>query len=113
LGSIVHALLGWPLPVALVVAAAVVLSYITLGGLSAAIYNEVLQFFIIVASLAPLTLIGLHKVGGWDGLTDKITKAAEAGNGAPADQQLNSWPGQALPGPDSSFWPVIGIFSAQ
>src|SRR5918998_2586441 len=39
LGSIVHALLGWPLPVALVVAAAVVLSYITLGGLSAAIYN--------------------------------------------------------------------------
>jgi solute:Na+ symporter, SSS family len=109
LGSIVHALLGWPLPVALVVAAAVVLSYITLGGLSAAIYNEVLQFFIIVASLAPLTLIGLHKVGGWDGLSDKITAAADAGNGAPAEQQLNSWPGQALSGLDSSFWSVIGI----
>jgi SSS family solute:Na+ symporter len=109
LGSIVHALLGWPLPVALVVAAAVVLSYITLGGLSAAIYNEVLQFFIIVASLAPLTLIGLHKVGGWDGLTDKITKAADAGNGAPAEQQLNSWPGQALSGLDSPFWSVVGI----
>ncbi len=42
LGSIIHALLGWPLPVALGVAALVVLSYITLGGLSAAIYNEVL-----------------------------------------------------------------------
>jgi SSS family solute:Na+ symporter len=109
LGSIVHALLGWPLPVALVVAAAVVLSYIPLGGLSAAIYNEVLQFFIIVASLAPLTLIGLHKVGGWDGLTDKITKAADAGNGAPAEQQLNSWPGQALSGLDSPFWSVVGI----
>src|SRR6187397_2695698 len=76
LGSILHALLGWPLPIALVVAAVIVLSYITLGGLSAAIYNEVLQFFVIVASLLPLTLIGLHKVGGWSGLTDKITQAA-------------------------------------
>jgi SSS family solute:Na+ symporter len=109
LGSIVHALLGWPLPVALVVAAAIVLSYITLGGLSAAIYNEVLQFFIIVASLLPLTLLGLHRVGGWDGLTDKITAAADQGNGPPAEQQLESWPGQALSGLDSSLWSVVGI----
>ena len=109
LGSILHALLGWPLPVALVVAAVIVLSYITLGGLSAAIYNEVLQFFVIVASLLPLTLIGLHKVGGWGGLTDKITEAADAGHGPPAEQQLNSWPGQALSGLDSPFWSVVGI----
>ena len=110
LGSIIHALLGWPLWVALIVAAAIVLSYITLGGLSAAIYNEVLQFFVIVASLAPLTLLGLHRVGGWDGLTDGITKAAD-GNAAvvPADQQLNSWPGNALSGFDSDFWSVVGI----
>ena len=109
LGSILHALLGWPLPVALVVAAVIVLSYITLGGLSAAIYNEVLQFFVIVASLLPLTLIGLHKVGGWGGLTDKITEAADAGHGPPAEQQLNSWPGEALSGLDSPFWSVVGI----
>ena len=109
LGSILHALLGWPLPIALVVAAVIVLSYITLGGLSAAIYNEVLQFFVIVASLLPLTLIGLHKVGGWGGLTDKITEAADAGHGPPAEQQLNSWPGQALSGLDSPFWSVVGI----
>ena len=109
LGSILHALLGWPLLVALVVAAVIVLSYITLGGLSAAIYNEVLQFFVIVASLLPLTLIGLHRVGGWGGLTDKITEAADAGHGPPAEQQLNSWPGQALSGLDSPFWSVVGI----
>jgi SSS family solute:Na+ symporter len=111
LGTIIRALLGWPLWVALVVAAAIVLSYITLGGLSAAIYNEVLQFFVIVASLLPLTLIGLHRVGGWDGLTDKITAAANASPDtvAPADQQLNSWPGQALTGFDSSILSVIGI----
>ena len=87
------------------------LSYITLGGLSAAIYNEVLQFFVIVASLLPLTLIGLHRVGGWDGLTDKITDAADKNPDtiAPADQQLNSWPGNALTGFDSDFWSVVGI----
>ena len=113
LAGIVHALLGWPIWIALIVAGVVVLSYITLGGLSAAIYNEVLQFFVIVASLVPLTLLGLHRVGGWDGLTDKITAAADR---APADvetasasQQLESWPGQALSGFDSSFFSVVGI----
>ncbi|GAB3072982.1 MULTISPECIES: sodium:solute symporter family protein [unclassified Phycicoccus] len=113
LGSIVHALLGWPLWVALIVAAAIVLSYITLGGLSAAIYNEVLQFFVIVASLLPLTLIGLHRVGGYGGLKDKIAAFAEsapaAAKVAPAAQQLESWPGQALSGFSSSFLSVIGI----
>jgi len=109
LGSIVHALLGWPLWVALIVAAAVVLSYITLGGLKAAIYNEVLQFFVIVAALLPLTLLGLHKVGGWDGLKQQITDAAGKGDAPAAAQQLNSWPGQALSGFDSSTLSVIGI----
>src|ERR1700710_2904609 len=91
LGSIIHALLGWPLWLALVIAAAIVLSYITLGGLSAAIYNEVLQFFVIVASLLPLTLIGLHRVGGYSGLKDKITEqAAKHSSIAPAHQQLHS-----------------------
>ena len=110
LGSIINALLGWNLYLALLVAAAIVLSYITLGGLSAAIYNEVLQFFVIVASLVPLTLIGLHRVGGWGGLTDKITAAAAAHPSiAPADQQLNSWPGLPLTGFSSSLLSVIGI----
>ncbi|MEV4579513.1 hypothetical protein AB0K16_40320 [Nonomuraea jabiensis] len=44
LATVVSGLLGWPLWVALLLAAVIVLSYITLGGLSAAIYNEVLQF---------------------------------------------------------------------
>ncbi len=109
LGSIVHALLGWPLWVALIVAAAVVLSYITLGGLKAAIYNEVLQFFVIVAALLPLTLLGLHQVGGWGGLKEKLTAAAGENGAAPASEQLNSWPGQLLSGFDSSLLSVIGI----
>ncbi len=110
LGSIVHALLGLPLWVTLIVAAAIVLSYITLGGLSAAIYNEVLQFFVIVASLLPLVLIGLHRIGGWNGLTTKIEAFAAANpDVTPAEQQLNSWPGQALSGFESPIFSVIGI----
>ena len=47
------------------------LVYITIGGLSGAIYNEVLQFFVILAGLIPVTVVGLVKVGGWHGLTDE------------------------------------------
>src|SRR5580765_3174724 len=68
LANIVEVILGWRLWISLIVAAAIVLTYTTLGGLSAAIYNEVLQFFVIVAALLPLTIIGLNKVGGWSGL---------------------------------------------
>jgi SSS family solute:Na+ symporter len=57
-------MLGWSISVAILVAAAIVMAHITLGGLTSAIYNEVLQFFIIVASLLPLTLVALHDMGG-------------------------------------------------
>lgn len=73
LAIVVEALLGWPQWVAIVVAGFFVLAYITLGGLSSAIYNEVLQFFVILAALIPLSVLGLKKVGGWGGLTDKLT----------------------------------------
>src|SRR5205085_8471609 len=56
-----------------------------LGGLSSAIYNEVLQFFVIVAGLLPLVFLGLKKVGGFSGLTDKI-KASNLG-----DPGLHTW----------------------
>jgi SSS family solute:Na+ symporter len=102
LASIVEALLGWPLWISLIVAAVIVLSYITLGGLSAAIYNEVLQFFVIVAALLPLTLIGLSRVGGIDGLVAEVT---DAGN----EELLSSWPATELTGFESPFWSVVGI----
>ncbi|RQN10121.1 Na+/galactose cotransporter [Aeromicrobium camelliae] len=100
LATIVNRLLGWSLWVSLVVAAAIVLSYTALGGLSAAIYNEVLQFFVIVAALVPLTTIALHKVGGWDGIREQIQ---------PGPEQLSSWPGTDLTGIDNPFWSVVGI----
>ncbi|MDN6438910.1 MAG: sodium:solute symporter family protein [Corynebacterium nuruki] len=98
LAKVVNALLGWPLWVTLIVAAVIVLSYITLGGLSAAIYTEVLQFFVIIAALAPLTIIGLNRVGGWGGLKDKVS-----------DFQNHAWPAQELSGFDSPVLSVIGV----
>src|SRR3954466_1336714 len=77
LASIVKILLGWHLWLSLLIAAAIVLTYTALGGLSAAIYNEVLQFFVIVAALLPLTLVGLHKVGGYGGLKDRIGQLSD------------------------------------
>ncbi|HWT92231.1 MAG TPA: sodium:solute symporter family protein [Solirubrobacteraceae bacterium] len=81
LALVLQLLLGWPILLGIVVAAGIVLAYITLGGLSSAIYNEVLQFFVILAALIPLTVVGLVDVGGWGGLTDKIKESdlGEAG----------------------------------
>ena len=54
--------------VSVLLSAVIVLAYIFLGGLSSAIYNEVLQFFLIVAGFGPLVWIGLRNVGGWEGI---------------------------------------------
>src|SRR3954471_4707636 len=78
LALVLKILLGWPIPLGIVVAAVIVLVYITLGGLSSAIYNEVLQFFVIVAALVPLTIVALHDVGGWDGLKEQVGHVAKA-----------------------------------
>jgi SSS family solute:Na+ symporter len=87
LALVLHLMLGWSYTVAIFAAAAIVFVYITLGGLTSAIYNEVLQFFIIVASLLPLMLIALHDMGGIDGLKDKVrqSKLGELG--------LHAWQG--------------------
>ncbi|GAB3493210.1 sodium:solute symporter family protein [Nocardiopsis coralliicola] len=103
LASIVNVLLGWPLWLSLILASVIVLTYTALGGLSAAIYNEVLQFFVIVAALLPLTLVGLHRVGGWDGLVTKVT-ASPGGS-----EQLSAWPGNQLSGFTDNFLSILGI----
>ena len=91
LALVLELLLGWPILVGIVVAAAIVLVYITLGGLSSAIYNEVLQFFIILAALVPLALVGLHDVGGWEGLKEAVRNAE--GGGEPL---LHAWEGTGV-----------------
>ncbi|MDP4334331.1 sodium:solute symporter family protein [Curtobacterium sp. A7_M15] len=83
---VIEAMLGWPEWLAIIVSAGFVLVYITLGGLSSAIYNEVMQFFVIIAGLIPLTIVGLHRVGGWSGLSKAITETQGV-------QHLQAWAG--------------------
>lgn len=103
LAKIVEIILGWQLWISLIVAALVVLTYTTLGGLSAAIYNEVLQFFVIVAALTPLTIVGLHRVGGYGGLKERILDTPDGAD------QLSSWPGTNLTEIGSPVLSVLGL----
>ncbi len=73
LSAVLEALLGIPLAAAIVVSALFVLSYILLGGLSSAIYNEVMQFFVICAGLIPLVIVALKEAGGIGGLFAKLS----------------------------------------
>ncbi len=61
--------------ISIVISALVVLAYVLLGGLTSAIYNEVLQFFLIVAGFLPLVLLGLRDVGGWSGIKAHLPPA--------------------------------------
>jgi solute:Na+ symporter, SSS family len=103
LALILQALLGWPLWLSIMLGAAIVLVYITLGGLSSAIYNEVLQFFVILAGLIPITIVGLVKVGGIGGLFDKVRQTPLG------DAALHTWSNTAHSGdnPLGANW--IGI----
>jgi solute:Na+ symporter, SSS family len=92
LALVIQSLLGWPIPLAIVVAAAFVLAYITLGGLSGAIYNEVMQFFVIIAGLLPIVIVGLISVGGWSGLENKINNGT-----ALAGKAFSTWKGTGIP----------------
>ncbi len=67
--------LGWIFHFAVGISAIIVLGYIFLGGLTSAIYNEVLQFFLIVAGFLPLVWVGLRNVGGWTGLKAALPSA--------------------------------------
>jgi SSS family solute:Na+ symporter len=83
LAKLLELVLGWSFHTSVVLSAVIVLVYIFLGGLRSAIYNEVLQFFLIVLGFLPLVLLGLKDVGGWSGLTAKLDPVATSAGYAP------------------------------
>jgi SSS family solute:Na+ symporter len=90
LASLFELLLGWNFNMSIFVSAIIVLAYIFLGGLTSAIYNEVLQFFLIVLGFLPLVFLGLVDVGGWSGLVAKLDVVATS-SGFAAGTWTNSW----------------------
>src|SRR5438105_1240115 len=90
MGKLLNLLLGWSFDASILVAGGIVLGYIFLGGLTSAIYNEVLQFFLIVFGFAPLVFLGLRDVGGWAGLSARLAGVA-TDNGFAAGAYTRSW----------------------
>jgi SSS family solute:Na+ symporter len=78
--------------------AVIVLAYVMLGGLSSAIYNEVLQFFLIVAGFLPLVYLGMRDVGGWDGLRATLPEAF-----------VHTWRGMGSPETNPMGVEVLGL----
>ncbi|HVM49031.1 MAG TPA: sodium:solute symporter family protein [Candidatus Acidoferrum sp.] len=105
LAKLLNQLLGWNYHVALWICSAVVLVYVLKGGLTSAIYTEVLQFFMIVLGFAPVVYLGLRDVGGWDAMNNVLHGVARD----PA--ALNLKPPGTSYGPDAwtSAWkPLLG-----
>lgn len=86
LAMLMQTILGWDFNVSIWVAAGIVLVYTFLGGLTSAVYNEVLQFFLIVLGIAPLVFIGFHQAGGLDGILANVENA-----------KLHLWKGMSNP----------------
>ena len=110
LAILMEKVLGWNFNVSLILSAAIVLGYTYLGGLSSAIYNEVLQFFIIVIGLFPIVCLSLYEVGGWQGLKEGLAPIVSSKGFAP-DAFTTTWKysGAATSNPMGVEW--YGVFA--
>src|SRR5262249_23485516 len=106
--TLLKLLLGWDYDVCILLSAVVVLAYILLGGLTSAIYNEVMQFCMMVAGFAPLVFLGLRDFGGWEGLKEKLIPVGTSEGFAPGTW-TESWShlGSASSNPMGVEW--IGV----
>jgi SSS family solute:Na+ symporter len=76
LAKLLEAQLGWQYDFSLWICSAVVLVYVFKGGLTSAIYTEVLQFCMIVLGFAPVVYLGMKDIGGWPRLHEALTNVA-------------------------------------
>jgi len=105
MGLLLTTILGWDFNASILASAFIVLCYIFLGGLTSAIYNEVLQFFLIVSGFLPLVFLGLKDIGGWNNLVARLNTVATA-QGFQAGAFTSSWQhfGSAASNPMGVEW---------
>ena len=72
LAKLLEIILNWDFDISIWIAAGIVMIYTFLGGLTSAVYNEVLQFFLIVLGLSPLVVVALQDAGGWQHIKDQL-----------------------------------------
>jgi SSS family solute:Na+ symporter len=112
MGKLLQLLLGWDFTVSVLLSAGIVLVYTYLGGLTSAIYNEVLQFFLIVAGFVPLVFLGLRDVGGTQGLYRRLAEVS-ASRGFEPGALNHSWQYMSSPAQNpmgvEAFGLVMGL----
>jgi SSS family solute:Na+ symporter len=86
MAKVLQIVLGWNINVSIWLSAGTVAVYVALGGLRSAIFNEVLQFFLIWAGVMLIPILGLHEVGGWSNLKIQIAQRA-------SEQYVHLWSG--------------------
>jgi SSS family solute:Na+ symporter len=95
---VMRVVLGWDLNFSILVSSLTVAAYVALGGLRSAIFNEVLQFFLIWAGALLIPILGLIEAGGWSGMKAKILQNL-------TEQHA------ANPGAYTHLWSTLGNFS--
>ena len=90
LAMLMETLLDWNFTFSIFISALIVLVYTYLGGLKSAIYNEVLQFFLIVLGFLPLVFLGLLSIGGWEGLQAQLAEVS-TNNGYAPGAMTETW----------------------
>ena len=96
---VMRVVLGWDLNFSILISSLTVAAYVALGGLRSAIFNEVLQFFLIWAGALLIPILGLIEAGGWKGLQAKILQNL-------TEQHV------ANPGSYTHLWSTLGNFNA-
>jgi solute:Na+ symporter, SSS family len=89
LGILLQTVLNWSFTSSVLLSAGIVLVYTYLGGLRSAIYNEVLQFFLIVIGFSPLAIMSLYKAGGWSGIQQRLPSVMTHSWQGLSDSSLN------------------------
>jgi len=86
MAKVMQLVLGWDINVSIWLSAGTVAIYVALGGLRSAIFNEVLQFFLIWAGALLIPILGLYEAGGWNNLKILISQRV-------SDQYVHLWAG--------------------
>jgi SSS family solute:Na+ symporter len=86
MAKVMQIVLGWDINFSIWVSSLTVGVYVALGGLRSAIFNEVLQFFLIWAGALLIPILGLYEAGGWSNLKVQIAQRA-------SEQYVHLWAG--------------------
>ena len=86
MAKVMQIVLGWDINFSIWVSSLTVAVYVALGGLRSAIFNEVLQFFLIWAGALLIPILGLYETGGWTHLKVLITQRA-------SNEYVHMWSG--------------------